>query len=196
MVRTFGKGGFMAAYSLISLSLFCLMIYTFVNAPKDAALWQGADTLWVVASLLTLFAATLFSGSMIGNPSLPSPASADLALRMPAGVFRATRHPMMWSFALWGIAHILIAPRPDTLIFTGSIIFLALVGARAQEIKKAKVMGVEWEMWVRRTSFFPNLSGIVRIPPVNWIIGMAIWLAACWLHGYFSVPAAGPFRWL
>ncbi len=196
MVRAFGKGGFMAVYSLISIAFFALMVYAFLGVPKYPPLWQSGNILWVIASLLTLISAILFSGSMIGNPSLPSPASADLAMRTPAGVFRVTRHPMMWSFALWGFAHILIAPRSDSLIFVGSIIFLALAGAKAQEIKKANMMGVEWEMWLRRTSFFPRLSGFVRIPIVYWIIGIAIWVAATWAHSYFAVPPAGLFRWL
>jgi uncharacterized membrane protein len=195
MVRTFGKGGFMAVYSLLSIAFFALMVYAFINVPKYPPLWQSGDIAWVIASILTLVAAILFSGSMIGNPSLPSPASADLAMRMPDGVFRTTRHPMMWSFALWGFAHILIAPRLDSLIFVGSIIFLALAGAKAQEVKKANMMGVEWEMWLRRTSFFPRLSGFVRIPVIYWIIGIVIWLAATWAHSYFAVPPAGIFRW-
>ncbi len=196
MIRTFGKGGFMAAYSLISIAFFALMIYAFVNVPKYLPMWQSGDIVWIIASILTFIAAILFSGSMIGNPSLPSPASADLAMRTPAGVFRATRHPMMWSFALWGLAHILVAPRLDNLIFAGSIIFLALAGAKAQEIKKANMMGVEWEMWLRRTSFFPRLTGFVRIPILYWIIGLVTWLAATWAHAYFAVPPAGLFRWI
>ncbi len=195
MVRSFGKTGFLGVYSFVSLAAFAVMVYAFIAAPKYSALWLSGDIIWAVSSFITLIAAVLFTGSLIGNPSLPSPASADLAMRMPAGVFKVTRHPMMWSFALWGFAHILIAPRPDVLIFIGSIIFLALAGAKAQESKKAGLMGVEWEMWLRRTSFFPRLTGFARIPLLNWAIGIIVWLIATWAHGYFAVPAAGLFRW-
>lgn len=195
MVRMVGKNGFLSVYSLISFGFFAMMVVAFRAAPNAEALWLGGDLLWALSSLLTLMAAVLFTGSLIGNPSLPSPAAADLAMRQPSGVFKITRHPMMWSFALWGAAHILIAPRAATLIFIGSIIFLALVGAWAQEGKKSNIMGVEWEMWLRRTSFFPRLSGFFRVPILNWIIGASLWLVATWVHGFFAVPAAGLFRW-
>jgi uncharacterized membrane protein len=195
MVRSFGKSGFLGVYSLLSFAAFAGMVHAFIGVPKYSALWQSGDIIWGVSSVITLIAAVLFTGSLIGNPSLPSPASADLAMKMPTGVFKVTRHPMMWSFALWGFAHILIAPRPDVLIFIGSIIFLALVGAKAQEAKKSGLMGVEWEMWLRRTSFLPRLSGFARIPVLNWAIGIIVWLAATWAHSHFAVPAAGLFRW-
>lgn len=196
MVRNFGKSGFMAVYSLISIAFFASMVFAFRAIPAGPPIWQSNDVLWALSSFLTLIAAVLFTGSVSGNPSLPTLASSELATRMPTGIFQVTRHPMMWSFALWGLAHIIIAPRLDVLILNGSIIFLALVGALAQEFKKANMMGVEWEMWLRRTSFLPRISGFIRVPVSNWIAGLAIWLAATWAHGYFAVPPAGIFRWL
>ena len=195
MVRTFGQNGFLGVYSIVSVLFLAMMIIAFRAIPAEAALWSAGDIFWTISSLLTLFSAVLFTGSLIGNPSLPSPASAELAMRLPSGVFKVTRHPMMWSFALWGVAHILIAPRLDILIFIGSIIFLALVGAWAQDTKKSNLMGVEWEMWLRRTSFFPRLTGFFKVPILNWIAGIVLWLAATWAHGYFAVPTAGIFRW-
>jgi uncharacterized membrane protein len=196
MQRLFGPGGFMIAYSAVSLVTMIWMVMAFRGVPAGPALWTAGDILWILSSILTLIAAILYAGSMSGNPALPSPGATEYAGRMPENVFRVTRHPMMWSFALWGFAHLLIAPRSDNFIFIGSIIFLALVGAKAQEIKKLGVMGVEWEMWCRRTSFLPRMRGFLHIRPVTWGIGFAIWLFATWAHGWFAVPAAGLFRWL
>ncbi|NJM50561.1 MAG: MFS transporter [Sphingomonadales bacterium] len=196
MVRVFGHNAFMVVYSFISLATLIWMVIAYRAIADSTPFWQAGDILWGIASFLTFVAAVLYSGSMSGNPALPSPGAAEYAGRLPSGVFRVTRHPMMWSFALWGIAHILIAPRTDNFIFIGSIIFLALAGAKAQEIKKSANMGVEWEMWCRRTSYFPNVTGIVAIGPWTWIIGTALWLFATWAHGWFNLPAAGLFRWL
>jgi uncharacterized membrane protein len=196
LIRSFGKSAFMGFYSVTSLGFFGVMIFAFRGAPRGNPMWLSNGALWVIASIITLVAAVLFTGSFSSNPSLPSPASADLATRMPTGVFKVTRHPMMWSFALWGVAHIIIAPRPAVLILIGSIIFLALVGARAQERKKAKMMGVEWEMWLRRTSFLPRISGFLRVPATIWIGGIVLWLVSTWAHAFFALPPAGIFSWI
>ena len=40
----------------------------------------------------------------------------DAPIPEPRGVFAITRHPMMWSFTLWGTAHILVFPTTENII--------------------------------------------------------------------------------
>jgi uncharacterized membrane protein len=194
MVRRLGGGGFALVYSAISLVLFYWMVTEFGRAHKGDAFWPVGDILWGVSSALTLLAAILFVGSFVRNPSFPG-ASDQMAAQEPFGVFRVTRHPMMWGFALWGVAHILVAPRTDNFIFAGSIVFLALIGAKAQEIKKAKLVGVEWDAWLRKTSFGLNLSALLKVGFTPWLAGIALWLAASWAHPWLGVAGAGIYRW-
>lgn len=196
MVKMFGRAGFLVVYSIISLVLLIWMVIAFRSAPMTDLLWNVGDTLWIAASVMTLLASVLYSGSMSGNPALPSPGAAELAGRLPSGVFKVTRHPMMWSFALWGVAHIMVAPRIDVIIFVGSIIFLALAGAAAQERKKSKVMGAAWDSWLRKTSYHLRVTQFIHIGLPNWIIGFVIWVLATWGHSFFGPYAAGIFRWL
>lgn len=195
LVRRFGANGFMLVYSVVSLVTFVWMIFEFGRAPKAEGFWPVGDLVWIAASLLTLVAAVLFSGSFIRNPSLPGVPDA-LAAQTPSGVFKATRHPMMWGFALWGIAHILVAPRPDNFIFAGSLVFLALVGSKAQEIKKRNVMGGQWDAWLRRTHFMVQLGALPKVGVGPWIAGLVLWAVATWAHPYWGVAGAGLFRWL
>ena len=195
MVHIFRPTGFTLVYSVVSLLTFGWMAFAFVHAPKDAAFWPALDIVWIAASVLTLLASILFVGSLVRNPSFPM-ASEKLAAQKPFGVFRMTRHPMMWSFALWGIAHIIVAPRPDNFIFSGAIIFMALVGAKAQEIKKAKLVGVEWDAWLRQTRFGLSVAPIGAIGFTPWLFGIALWIGASWAHQYFGGFAAGVFRWV
>ena len=141
-----------------------------------------------------LVAAVLFAGSFIRNPSLPGVPSA-LAAQTPSGVFKATRHPMMWGFALWGVGHILVAPRIDNFIFAGSLIFLALVGSKAQEIKKRSLMGGQWAQWLSRTHFVVRPAALLRAGIGPWVAGILIWTIATWAHPYWGVGGAGLFRW-
>jgi uncharacterized membrane protein len=195
MVGRFGANGFMAVYSALSLITFVWMIIAFGHAPKTDALWPVGDVVWIAASVLTLMAAVLFAGSFIRNPSLPGVPEA-LAAQTPSGVFKATRHPMMWGFALWGVAHILVAPRIDNFIFSGSIVFLALVGSKAQEIKKLKLMGDQWVEWLSNTHFFIRPAALLRAGIGPWVLGISIWIIATWAHHFWGVGGAGLFRWL
>jgi uncharacterized membrane protein len=194
MVWRLGNGGFALVYSAISLALFYWMIAEFGRAPKGDVLWPVGDVLWGVASAVTLLAAILFTGSFVRNPSFPGMPDA-MAAQQPFGVFRVTRHPMMWGFALWGVAHILVAPRADNFVFVGSIIFLALVGAKAQERKKARLVGVEWDAWLRKTHFGLHLAALSRVGLGPWFAGLLLWAAATWAHPYLGVAGAGLFRW-
>lgn len=194
--RFFKEPVFLIFYSLVAFATFGWAMWEFVNAPKLTPLWTVGDIGWGVASLLTLIASVLFVGSFSGNPSLPNPEAGKLAAREPHGVFLVTRHPMMWGFALWGAAHILVAPRPDVFIFIGSIVFLALVGAKTQEMKKTRMMGVEWDMWRRKTSYWPRLGGLLHAGWWPWVGGIALWLVATYAHPAMNWPVVGIWRWV
>jgi len=198
MVSRLGDKGFQIAYTLVSFATLFLMIEGFKRAPVTAPFWVAGDGLWAVSTVLMLIASILFAGSLIGNPALPVPEAAAkrIAVKDPGGVFRITRHPMMWGFALWGIAHSLIAPRIDSFILCGAIITLALVGAKLQDGKKFVLMGDAWLHWQSRTSFLPFARGLAFPGWLALIGGVLLWLAAQWAHMPLGAGAAGIFRWL
>lgn len=192
-----GERGFQALYSLVALATFVWMVCAFRTVPMEPQLWNGQAVLpWLVASLLTVVALVLFIGSLRGNPALPDPhAGEGLAERQPAGVFRITRHPMMWGFALWAIAHVLVAPTSRTLVLTFAIGFLALIGAHLQDRKKEALMGAGWAAWVAKTSYWPRWSALPRTGAMLWIVAAALWLLITWAHVWLAYVPAGPWRW-
>ena len=165
--------------------------------------WEPSDTLWIVGSILTLIAAILLMGSLIRNPALPHP-EARAVEDVPAatGVFAVTRHPMMWGFALWGVAHILVFPEPSNVAVASAMIVLALVGAYLQDVKKAQIQPGFWPAWQQRTSFLP--FGAIAAGRAKFggfkahalAGGLVIWLAATWAHMPLGGWAAGIWRWV
>ena len=193
MVRLLGDGGFMIAYSLVSAATMAWMYFAFVATPAGAPLWGGyGDGVWIVASIITLLALVLFAGSLIGNPALPAPNAEKAALQAPSGVFKVTRHPMMWGFGLWAFAHLIAAPTSRTVVVALAIGVLALIGARLQDRKKELLMGDAWRQWEANTSYWPRLGRIFSVGIVPWIGGIAIWLGATWWH----TMDAGVWRWV
>ena len=196
MMKALGANGFMGVYSLVSLATFGWVVVAFRAAPAGDPLWIVGDGLWALASLIMLLAAILLMGSLIRNPAMPMPNAAALAEMAPQGVFTITRHPMMWSFTLWAVAHALISPRPAVLELCGFIAALALLGSLGQDAKKAKLMGDVWQGYVARTSFIPFTKG-VQFPGMHALGGgLVVWLAATWAHPLLGGPIAGIWRWL
>ena len=154
MVARLGENAFAGIYSLVAFATLGATVWAYREAPVTAQLWPVGDDLWALATAMMLVASILLMGSFIRNPALPGVASFA-ASAQAKGVFAITRHPMMWSFALWGVSHIIVYPIEKNIILSGAIIFLALVGAALQDKKKAALDPQGWPQWKRRTSFFP-----------------------------------------
>ena len=151
LVRRMGEGGFSALYSVVAIVTFGATVFAYRAAPVTPMLWDVGNGLWVVATVATLLASILLLGSLIRNPALPG-AGKTAASASARGVFSITRHPMMWGFAVWGLAHILIYPVGKNIVLAGAIVVLALVGAAMQDRKKAALDPGGWTAWQARTS--------------------------------------------
>src|SRR5690606_538439 len=141
---------------------------------------------------------------LIGNPALPAPHAARDAAAAPRGVFAITRHPMMWGFALWALAHVIVMPTPGQIVLSATIAFLALVGSAGRGAKKARLMGEAWRGWAARTSFVPYARQLAGAAPWRETIprghalfgGIVLWAAATWAHGALGYMVAGIWRWV
>lgn len=196
LVRLFGQAGFLGFYSIISLVMFSGAVIAFGKAPASPQLWDGQALVpWVLASLLTLVASALFLASLAGNPALAGTDIAGLSTRLPNGVFKVTRHPMMSAFTLWGAAHIIVAPSARTMILAGGVIALAVIGSIGQDAKKAALHGADWKVWMRRTSFLPNPAAFGELK-LYWIAAIPVWMLLSWLHLKIALIPAGLWIWL
>ena len=198
LVRALGETGFAALYSLVAFATLGGMIVAFrAIGPGGATLWNGGAALpWSIASLLTLIALTLLLGALKGNPALPMMPSSVVANARATGVFAVSRHPLMWGFALWALAHMLVSPSPRTLVVAASVLVLALVGAALQDAKKEKLLGAAWKGWEAQTSYWPRLAGLAQVSPLLWIAGGVAWAAITWAHMPLASVPAGIWRWL
>lgn len=195
MVKVLKEGGFSAVYSLVSAATLFWVYLAYTAAPAGDLAGSG-EIGWIIASILTLIALVLWAGSFGGNPAMPTPKAAEQARAEPKGMFRVTRHPMMWGFALWALSHIIVMASMRSVITAIAIGFLALVGAKLQDRKKAALMGEAWIEWSGRTSYWPRWGKIFSAGAIYWAIGFAIWLAASWAHIPAGGIPAGIWRWL
>lgn len=198
IVARIGERGFFGVYSLVASATLIWLTLAYRAAPAQPLLWPVGDGLWAIATAIMLLASVLFMGSLVRNPALPDPTGSAKPVPQPRGVFAITRHPMMWGFALWGVAHILVFPDPSNLALAGAIIVLALAGAHLQDRKKSRLQPGFWPEWAARTSYWPFAART----PIGSLGGHAlgggilIWLVASWAHLPLAGWAAGMWRWV
>jgi uncharacterized membrane protein len=195
LVRMLGEKGFMLAYTVVSFATLGWVAHAFAAAPPTDLPHSG-EAGWIMASALTWLAMVLLAGSFAGNPALPTPMAEAQARSQPEGVFRVTRHPMMWGIGLWALSHMVLFWSTRTMITAFAMGVLALVGSRLQDAKKAMLMGDAWSEWSRKTSWAPRLGQFPRVGAVPLVLGTAAWLAGSWLHLWQAGIPAGVWQWI
>lgn len=194
VVRRLGERGFLAVYSLVALATFGWMVAAFRAAHAQAPfLWDAGDAGWIAGSLLLWLGSILFVGSLRRNPALPTGRAPVTQIGDPVGVFRITRHPMLWGFLLWAATHGIVAPTPPSLVLVAAIAILSIGGAIGQDAKKERLIGAPWRAWEARTSFVPFGRGIASPGAFALLGGTVLFLFATFAHGAIG---AGPWRWL
>lgn len=201
LVGAIGEKGFLGLYCAVAVLTLGATVWAYRKAPVTAPLWHVGDGLWAVSTVVMLLAAILLLGSFVRNPAMPG-AGASAATAAAYGVYAVTRHPMMWAFALWGVAHILVYPVAKNIVLTVAIIVLALVGAALQDRKKAALDPQGCPAWEGRTSYWPFaavVQGRARLGGFGMHAlagGTVVWLLATWAHIPLAGWAAGIWRWV
>jgi uncharacterized membrane protein len=195
LVKALGAGGFQIAYTLVSFATLAWVYFAFIAAPP-ADLPGSGNIGWIAATIITFPAMILLAGSFIGNPALPTPMAEAQARAEPKGVFRVTRHPMMWGIGLWAISHMALFWSIRTMVTALAMGVLALVGAKLQDAKKEALMGEAWGQWESRTSYWPRWGQLFSVGAVPLIAGTALWLGGSWLHLWRAGIPAGVWTWL
>jgi uncharacterized membrane protein len=196
IVAVTGETGFRIGYSILSVVAIVLLFQAWGAAPV-VPLWFAPDWLrWLLAlAMLPVF--VLFVAS-VATPN-PTAVAGKLGEAGPAGIQRITRHPMLWSFALWGVIHLIGKGTLGGIFLFGAFVVTALVGMPSIDRKLAARDPQMWARLAPSTSIIPFkaiLSGRNRlvldeVPRFVWIVAGVAWLgfliAHPWLFGYPAV---------
>ncbi len=201
VVAAIGEGPYMALFSLVSLIVIWWWVRAFNATAPDAGLWTPPNWWpWIMAVVL-LAGAVLFVGGLSSpNPTLPNRGALLERPGVAQGIFAVTRHPLMWSFGLWGVAHLISQFNWRGFWFFGLFALTAIGGAVAQEWRKSETYGASWDRFTAKTSFVPMLAvlqGRAKFSMAEigwWRIGVAVLLWAIllflhpWLFGVAPLP--------
>lgn len=194
IVVRIGERRFQGGFVIASFLAIGLLIWAWRGA-TPMPLWVAPPWLrWLaVAAMLPAF--ILFAGSLtVRNPTMTGGAGAGAR-----GMLRLTRHPMLWSFALWALVHAAVSGTLSGLLFFGAFAVTALAGMPSIDAKLAKRDPAGFAPVLDATSILPGgaiaagrnrlVIGELVLPVV---LGAALWalllLAHPWLFGVAPLP--------
>jgi uncharacterized membrane protein len=197
IVALTGENAFRIGYSLLSVGAIVLLVQAWGAAPY-VELWVAPDWLrWLLAALM-LPAFVLFVAS-VATPN-PTAVAGKLGEAGVQGIQRVTRHPMLWSFAIWGAVHLIGKGTLGGVFFFGAFLVTALAGMPSIDRKVAAREPETWARLAPSTSILPfgailagrNRLALGEIPRFVWAVAGVAWLALllghAWIFGYPALP--------
>jgi uncharacterized membrane protein len=190
LVARLGEGGYRGLFSGLSAVGLVWLVLAYRGAPY-VALWPPAP--FAMAAVLVFLGFLLLAYSL--GPTNPTQVASERlgegGLQV-AGITRVTRHPMLWAFTLWALAHLLVNGHLAGLLLFGAILVTALNGMVSIDRKRAASLGAAWGDFARRTSRLPFAAILAGRSELNlgelasWRLGLgvALFIAALWLHGF------------
>src|SRR5258706_16356886 len=152
LVRAMGQWPYTGLYSLVAFATIGWMIWAYARAPVEP-LWPGLRLLPAIVLPVSFF--LLACGLFARNPTI---VGADRLLKSPdppRGMIRVTRHPLMWSFLVWALAHLAARGDLKSLIFFGTFALLAGGGTLLMDRRKRQTLGEDWARFAAVTSNIP-----------------------------------------
>ena len=187
LVARLGDKRFLAAYSIVAIVLFVpLVYYYFTHRHAGPLLWPAPDS--GAVDFLLVLANLVGFVLLVAGVMTPSPASVTGAPRdEPSGVQRITRHAVFMGMGIWALAHVIVNGYASDVAFFGGIVVFVLIGSWHQDRRKLAGGDARFERFHAATAFIPftgreGLRGLMEMPPMAVIIGVAAALIARYLH--------------
>jgi uncharacterized membrane protein len=200
VVRAIGEGPYRGLFSLLSAVVLVWMAIAYRAAPPETPLWPQAPWMRYGPIIVMPFASILLVAALTTrNPSMAGMEKSVDAQYAPNGIITVTRHPLLWSIALWGLAH--LPPNADraSVWLFGSLVLLALAGMAVIDRRKGEEIGAAWGPILMRTSAIPFLAALQGRTKIDWRgIGwwralLGLFLYALFLGGHRHVFGVDPY---
>lgn len=170
LVDRLGEIGFRALYSTVAFACFVPLVWTyFANKHAGPLLWAlpHGPLLRGCVYIAMAIAFTLFAASFVR----PSPAAVVPGPATPRGAFRITRHPLLMSLAIFGLAHLLPNGHAADVAFFGGFVLFSPIGAWHQDQRKLSTGPAGFREFHDATPFLPfsgreTAQGIRELRPV------------------------------
>jgi uncharacterized membrane protein len=199
LVAGLGANGFRIFYSILSV-LALVLLARASGAAETLPLWTAPAWLRLVLALIMLPAFLFFAAGLLRNPT--GIGGEGLVGQQARGIQRITRHPVLWSFALWALVHVLGNGDLASLIFFGTFAISAFIGMPSID-RKLATRDPEAAAKLRAETSIPPFGAIMAgrnrlvLAEIGWLapaLALIGWAVTPHFHArFFGVPALLPF---
>jgi uncharacterized membrane protein len=159
VVAALGQRTYLGLFSALSAIGLIALIWTYRNAmlPDAFVLLRPVTPwmLWIPAPVMP-FALILLVGSLTTpNPTSGQGGQLPRGAEPATGIMRVTRHPMLWSYVLWSLAHLVANGDAASLMLFGSVFVVAVNGMHSIDRKRARTDAAGWVHYTAATSILP-----------------------------------------
>jgi uncharacterized membrane protein len=192
LVTRLGEGGFQGLYSLVAFVALGLIVWGYTLAPYVSIFEPPTWARWIPNVVMPIAYTFLVVGYTTPSPTMAG--MADRAGAGPKGIHRITRHPALWGFALWGLAHVPAnGELKSSLVFLG-VAFLSFAGMVHIDLRRAAHPDDEaWDHFEQQTSIFPFAA--IAAGRQKLALGeLGLWRIALGLVGWGAMLAI--HRWV
>lgn len=205
LVARVGAGGFQVAYSTLSAGSLGLLIWTYGRASNPETfygLWVIEAWMYWVPFLAMPVALLFFIGAVtVKNPTAVGAERALDDADAARGILRITRHPMLWAFALWALAHLFANGDLASAVLFLTIAITAFAGMPSIDAKRRASDPRGWATYAARTSIIPfvaiaagrNRLALGEIGLWRPALAIFVWIALMHAHPFVIGVSAMPF---
>jgi uncharacterized membrane protein len=190
LVGRMGERRFRLLFSVVAIGSIAFLVRAWRDAPTTL-LWYAPMWLrWVLVAIM-LLAFVLFVAAVM-RPGATMVGVSSATAPPPRGIQRITRHPMLWSFALWAAVHIIGNGDTAAIVCFGTFLVTALVGMKSIDAKLARRDPTSWQALSAATSIVPFVAIAQRrnrfvVREIGWLtllIAIVAWAAVLHLHPF------------
>jgi uncharacterized membrane protein len=188
LVTRIGEGSFRGLFSLLTILSIVFLVWAWSDA-TTAPLWYAPTWLrWILVAVMLVAFVLLVASVSQRNPTM---VGGEAAIAQPTrGIVRITRHPMLWSYALWAVVHIIGNGDTAAILFFGTFLVTALAGMPSIDAKLARRDPSTWQALSAATSIVPFVAIAERrnrfvLREIGWLtvlIGVVAWAVLLYLH--------------
>ena len=193
LVTWLGAQRFTSLYSLAAAAALVWLAMAYSNAAYVPIWTPPPDLHWATAALTLVACLLVATGATTPSPTTVGSERRALSPADPApGIFRVTRHPVMWGVALWSVGHLLANGDGASMMLFGGLLVLALGGMAHIDQKRARVLGAAWGPIQLTTSAIPFRALVTGRTSMDWS-GIGMWRPLAGLALYLALTAAHPW---
>lgn len=179
--KRIGKNAYQGIYSILVLAAMYWLVTAYRAAPYIELFRAPPLTRWIPNIVMPVATIFLLCSVTTWNPTTAGQEKA-IAIE-PRGILRITRHPMLWSFVMWGLVHMTANGDIASLVLFASIVTLALAGMVHIDSRRKLALGDAWQSFAEKTALVPFTKGNVGLALRE--IGWWRYVVAVLVHGVY-----------